>query len=290
MSLTAVSPTAVSPAGRGVALRATMPIFAAADPGRASVIAELRAAGCVFAEDEADLLLAAANVPHRLSAMVARRVAGEPLEHILGWVDFAGVRVSVAPGVFVPRRRTEFLVLEAVSRLPNGPAVVVDLCCGSGAIGLAVASAVRGPVELHAADVDPVAVGCARRNLGAVGGHVFEGDLYAALPRRLRGRVNVLVANVPYVPTDAMALLPPEARLHEPRPALDGGPDGLDVFRRVTAGAVDWLAPDGHLLVEVGEEQTSAAVAELATAGLAALVARSEEHEGAVVIGTRRTR
>jgi len=267
-----------------------MPIFPATDAERASVVAELRAAGCVFAEDEADLLIGAAGAPQQLIAMVARRVAGEPLEHILGWVDFAGVRVSVEPGVFVPRRRTEFLVREAVSRLPSGPGIVVDLCCGSGAIGLAVAVAARGPVELHAADVDPVAVACARRNLAAVGGHGYEGDLYTALPARMRGRANVLVANVPYVPTNAMALLPPEARLHEPRAALDGGPDGLDVFRRVVAGAVDWLAPGGHLLVEVGEEQTSAAVAALTAAGLAARVARSAEHDGAVVIGTRRTR
>jgi len=282
--------TAANPASRRVALRATMSIFTASDPRRARIIAELRAAGCVFAEDEADLLITAALRPDELTAMVARRVGGEPIEHILGWVEFAGVRVSVGPGVFVPRRRTEYLVAEAVSRLPTGPAIAVDLCCGSGAIGLALASVSPGRLELHASDVDPVAVACARRNLAGVGGQVHEGDLYSALPARLRGRVTVLVANVPYVPTDAMALLPSEARLHEPRAALDGGRDGLDVFRRVATGAADWLTPGGHLLVEVGEEQASSAVAALATAGLAARVARSDEYAATVVIGTRLTR
>jgi release factor glutamine methyltransferase len=267
-----------------------MSSFAAPDARRARIIAELRAAGCVFAEDEADLLIAAEAGPADLAAMVARRVEGEPLEYILGWVDFAGVRVSIEPGVFVPRRRTEFLVHEAVSRLPPGRIIAVDLCCGSGAIGLALASAALGPIELHATDIDPVAVGCARRNLAPIGGQVHEGDLFAGLPAPLCGRVNILVANVPYVPTPAMALLPPEARLHEPRAALDGGPDGLNVFRRVVAGTPDWLAPGGHLLVEVGEEQASPAVAALAEAGLTARVARRKEYAATVVIGTRLTR
>lgn len=100
-------------------------------------------------------------------------------------------------------------------------AVVVDLCCGTGALGRALASTLRD-IELHAADVEPAAVRCARRNVGTLG-TVHEGDLFAPLPRALRGRVDVLLANVPYVPTEDVGLLPAEARIHEPLVALDGG-------------------------------------------------------------------
>ena len=177
----------------------------------------------------------------RWRPLVVRRVAGEPLEQVLGWASFGGLRVAVVPGVFVPRRRTELLVREAVA-VTTPDAVVVDLCCGCGAVGLAVATTVPG-VELHAADVDPVAVACARDNLaglGVVGGTVHLGDLDALAAARLRGRVDVLAANAPYVPTAEIALMPPEARDHEPPVALDGGADGLDVARRVVAAA--WLA------------------------------------------------
>ena len=121
-------------------------------------------------------------------------------------------------------------------------------------MGAALAAALDR-VELYAVDIDPAAVRCARRNVAAAGGQVYEGDLYEPLPATLRGRVDVLVANAPYVPTEAVGLLPPEARIHEPRVALDGGADGLDVLRRVAAAAPLWLAPGGHLLVETSERQ-----------------------------------
>lgn len=237
------------------------------------VVASLRAAGCVFAEEEAELLLAASTSD--VEALVRRRVAGEPLEHVLGWASFAGLRVAVGPGVFVPRRRTELLVSVAAGLARPG-SVVVDLCCGSGAIGLAVASAV--PVELHAADVSEVAVGYARRNLGPLG-TVYAGDLFDALPASLRGRVDVLTADVPYVPTDAIATLPPEAREHEPRVALDGGPDGRAVARRVLAGAPDWLAPGGSVLLEASPAQAAAL--------MAGLDARIEGDEDTAVVVVR---
>ncbi|KUF17045.1 putative protein N(5)-glutamine methyltransferase [Streptomyces silvensis] len=248
-----------------------------------AVVERLRVAGCVFAEDEADVLLAAASDADDLDAMVARRVSGLPLEHVVGWAEFAGLRIAVDPGVFVPRRRTEFLVREAASLAGPG-AVVVDLCCGSGALGAALAAAL-GRVELHAADVDPAAVACARRNVGAAAGHVHEGDLYAALPERLAGRVDVLLANVPYVPSDEVALLPVEAREHEARVALDGGTDGLDVLRRVTADAPRWLAPGGRLLFETSERQVPAALAAVRGAGLGAWVVTDEELYATVVVG-----
>ena len=250
-----------------------------------AIVTRLRAAGCVFAEDEARLLIDTATNPTDLATMVDRRVDGLPLEHVLGWAEFCGLRIAVGPGVFVPRRRTEFLVRQAAAAARPG-AVVVDLCCGSGALGAALASAVEG-IELYAADIDPAAVRCARRNTADVGGRVFQGDLFDPLPGGLRGRVDVLVANVPYVPTEEVGLLPPEARDHEPLVALDGGADGLDVMRRVTGAAAGWLAPGGCLLVETSERQAQRALQAFAGDGLPARLARSEELHATVVIGTR---
>ncbi|WP_328317110.1 putative protein N(5)-glutamine methyltransferase [Streptomyces sp. NBC_00388] len=254
-------------------------------PSLPAVVDRLRAAGCVFAEDEAELLVSTARDSAELAAMADLRVKGLPLEHVLGWARFCGLRIAVDPGVFVPRRRTEFLVEQALA-LAHPAAVVVDLCCGSGALGAALASALPG-AELHAADVDPAAVRCARRNVAGAGGRVYEGDLYAPLPRSLRGRVDILLANVPYVPTEEIGLLPAEARMHEARVALDGGADGLDVLRRVTAAALPWLAPGGHLLFETSERQAPTAVRTVTRDGLSARVADCAERYATVVIGTR---
>jgi release factor glutamine methyltransferase len=212
------------------------------------VVGTLRAAGCVFAEEEAALLIAAAG-PGELEAMVAERVAGRPLEQIVGWASFAGLRIALRPGVFVPRRRTELLVRLALAERPR---TVVELCCGAGAISAALLAA-RPDLVVHAADIDPVAVACARANLP--GAHVYEGDLDAPLPADLAGRVDVLVANAPYVPTGEIGLMPPEARDHEPMTALDGGPDGLTIARRVLAAAPRWLRPGGVAVVETSVRQ-----------------------------------
>ena len=227
--------------------------------------------------------MSAAGTPAELDAMVSRRTAGEPLEQVIGWAEFCGLRIAVAPGVFVPRRRTEFLVRQAVALARPG-AVIVDLCCGAGAIGAALAAAVER-AEVYAADVDPAAVRCARQNLPA--GRVYQGDLYEPLPAGLRGRVQVLAANVPYVPTGEIRYLPPEARVHESAAALDGGPDGLDVLRRVAAGASAWLAPGGHLLSETSERQGPLAETALAAARLTAQVVSSDDLGATVVIGRR---
>lgn len=262
-----------------------MPVHSA----RSAVAARLRAAGCVFADDEALLISEAAATPAEAAAMVDRRAAGEPLEHVLGWARFCGLRIAVEPGVFVPRRRTELLVREAraIARMAGRrPAVVVDLCCGSGAVSVALAATGRR-IELYATDVDPAAVRCARRNLAATGAKVYQGDLYRPLPASLLGRVDVLVANAPYVPTAAIALMPTEARLHEPRVALDGGADGLDVLRRVVAEAPGWLAPGGHLLFETGGIQAPHAVELASAASLAARVVTSEELDATVVVAGR---
>jgi release factor glutamine methyltransferase len=264
-----------------------MPSLSSASPSSPStgdsVVAALRAAGCVFAEEEAELILATAQTQDELAAMVERRVAGLPLELVVGWAEFRGLRIAVEPGVFVPRRRTEFLVEQALAQAPDAT-VVVDLCCGSGAVGAALATAL-GRVELHAADIDPAAVRCARGNVAAVGGHVHAGDLFEALPRELRGRVDILAANVPYVPRDEIGLLPAEARDHEPLAALDGGADGLDVLRRVAAQAARWLAPGGCVLAETSRGQAPTAVEAFTRGDLTARLAVSEELYANVVIG-----
>ncbi|MDQ6755247.1 MAG: putative protein N(5)-glutamine methyltransferase [Actinomycetota bacterium] len=274
----------------------TLPPQVVPQAEESAVVNRLRAAGCVFAEDEARLLMAAADTPTELESMVRRRVAGLPLEHILGWAEFCGLRIAVDAGVFVPRRRTEFLVRQAAALIrkaadpvghpPTQPRpVVVDMCCGSGVVGAALAAAVAG-VELYAADIEPAAVRCARRNVAAAGGQVFEGDLFRPLPASLRGRVDILVANAPYVPSGEIRLMPPEARLHEPRVTLDGGAEGLDIQRRVAAAAPVWLAPGGHVLVETSGHQAPATVEIFARNGLAPRVVSSEELDATVVIGT----
>lgn len=246
------------------------------------VVARLRAAGCVFAEDEARLLGETAKNQAELGAMVSKRVAGLPLEHVLGWAEFCGLRIAVEPGVFVPRVRTEFLIEQAAALTPPR-AVAVDLCCGSGAMGVALAAAVP-LAQLHAVDIDPVAVRCAASNLGF--GTVYLGDLYEPLPQSLRGGVDIVIANVPYVPSGDVPLLPAEARLHEARIALDGGADGLDVLRRVAAGAPGWLKRGGHLLLETSERQAPFAMAAFATHRLHPKLASSAELGSTVIIGT----
>lgn len=248
-----------------------------------ALVARLRAAGCVFAEEEAAALREAFVEPVALEAAIARRVAGEPLELVLGWADFAGVRVLLEVGVFVPRQRTAYVVDLAAPLLAPG-SVVVDLCCGSGALGLALAARVPG-LTLHAADVSPIATACARRNLEPVGGRVHLGDLDAPLPEELRGRVDVIVANVPYVPSASVALMPRESREHEPLSTVDGGADGLEVLRRVARLAPRWLVPGGSLFIETSQAQADAAVAAFASAGLDTRAHQDDERGATVVAG-----
>jgi release factor glutamine methyltransferase len=202
--------------------------------------------------------------------MVARRVAGEPLQYVIGWAPFGRLRLAVGPGVFVPRPETEGLADRAASRLrAAGPSpVAVDVCAGSGAIACFLAAEVPG-ARVLATELDPGALAWARLNAGRHGVEVLTGDLDAPLPAELAGRLDVLCANVPYVPSGAIATLPRDVRDHEPRLSLDGGPDGLDVFRRLAGRAGHWLAPGGRLYAEIGEDQAEAAAALLTAAGLA---------------------
>ena len=250
------------------------------------IVQRLRAAGSVFAEREAELLVAEAADARELERMVSRRTAGDPLEQIVGWAEFEGLRFVVEPGVFVPRHRSEFLVRQAVE-LGHPDAVLLDLCCGIGALGVAVRSRLGVNVELHATDLDPAAVRCARVNVQP--GQVYEGDLFAPLPTELRGRFDILLANAPYVPTAEIALLPPEAREHEHRIALDGGADGLELHRRIIAEAPAWLARGGRMLIEVSEAQAEVAASLMADAGLQVQAAVDDQDDDVttVLIGRR---
>lgn len=252
-----------------------------------ALVDRLRAAGCVFAEEEAAVLSEAATDPAEREALVQRRVAGEPLEYVVGWAAFDGQRVAVEPGVFIPRQRTTFLVeLAAAELVPDGAALVVDLCCGSGALGLALAARHPG-LQLHAVDIDPVAVSCAARNLASVGGVARLGDLTAPLPVTLRGTVDVILANVPYVPTAAVDLMPVDSRLHEPRATVDGGADGLSLLRRAATAAGEWLRPGGLLLSEVAAGQAESALTALESGGLVPSYHRDDERETSAVAGRR---
>lgn len=247
------------------------------------IVLQLRAAGCVFAEEEAELLRATATSDQELAAMTRRRSDGAPLEYVLGWAPFLGLQIRVVPGVFIPRRRTEFLATQAILRCDPG-AVVLDMCCGAGAVAAAIATRVRLG-ELHATDIDPLATSCARDNIP---GAVYTGDLFAPLPATLRGRVDVLVVNPPYVPSEQVRLLPPEARDHEPLATLDGGTDGLGVLRRVIAQTRDWLAPGGCLLAETSERQAPDALAAIAASGLRGELLTDPELDATAVAATHR--
>ncbi|WP_025777298.1 N5-glutamine methyltransferase family protein [Brevibacterium sp. VCM10] len=319
----------------------------------AQTVAALRAAGCVFAEDEAAILLeaatasavdsptvdgpvgdgpavdgsAGAHAAPRLGELVARRVAGEPLEQIVGWVDFAGLRLNVEPGVFVPRQRTALLATDAVSAVQrmvdsrgnrpetnrgNGAEaeagvaavrpVVLEAFCGVGPVASAVAASVPG-VDIHLGDAQAEAVGCAVGNaescvhtgefgragesvpaLGSgttVTGHVL--DCLHGLPDTLHRSISVIAAVPPYVPETAADFLPHEALDFEPRTALFGGPDGLGPVRRLITESLDWLAPYGVLLIELGQDQAAEATGFATERGLAARSHLGEDDHTAVL-------
>ncbi|WIB61007.1 putative protein N(5)-glutamine methyltransferase [Curtobacterium sp. MCLR17_007] len=252
---------------------------------RDALAARLRAAGSVYAEDEADLLLEAGDGdPVRLRSMLQRRLRGEPLEVVLGWAAFDGHRIRVVPGVFVPRARST-VVVDQAARLLHRYDRVVDLCCGAGAIAVALLERV-GALDLVASDIDPDASDVAAENIGDRG-IVVTGDLFAPLPARFRGAVDVIAVNAPYVPTEAIATMPTEARDHEHRVALDGGHDGLDLHRRIAAGAGEWLCPGGAVVIEVSDGQAEASASAFRAAGFVTRVERDDAVDGTCVVASR---
>jgi release factor glutamine methyltransferase len=210
----------------------------------------LTEAGCIAAAEEADeLIRTAAGDPDVLDDLVARRTNGEPIAWLTGVVTFCGVELFVEPGVYVPRPQTEALARHAAALLPP-TGTAVDLCTGAGAIAV-VLSAAAPAARVFATELDGPAVRCARRN----GVQVFEGFLDDPLPRTFEHRVDVMTAVVPYVPTDAVRLLPRDVRVYEPPLALDGGVDGLDLMTEVVRRSTTWLRPGGWLLLELGGDQ-----------------------------------
>ena len=249
-------------------------------------MARLAAAGCVAPEEEAGELLAAAMAAGEqthldaLDELVARRTRGEPLAWVVGTVDFCGLRVKVRPGVYVPRWQTEALARRASALLPPG-GVAVDLCTGAGAIACVLRAACPSATVV-ATDIDPAAVECARAN----GVDARLGDLDGALPTALLGAVDVLVAVVPYVPTDALAFLPRDVVAFEPRLALDGGDGGLRLLSAVVARSRRWLRPGGWLLLELGGDQASAVTTQMAAAGFGEIaVLRDDDGDDRAIEG-----
>ncbi len=201
-----------------------------------------------------------------LRESVRRRSTGEPLQYVTGEVAFRHIVLQVRPGVLIPRPETELLVGEVLSALdPVGSPMVIDLCTGSGCIALSVAHEHNG-ARVHATDVSPEAVQIARENAVRLGlaerVSVEQGDLFSPVPIELRGRVDVVVANPPYIPTRDVPDLPAQVAGFEPHLALDGGPDGLVVFRRILAESRLWLAGGGLLAVELDERTVRIAAEE----------------------------
>jgi release factor glutamine methyltransferase len=238
----------------------------------ASLTALLEREGFVAAGEEAEELLKRASRDRALlEAMVARRRTGEPLAWIVGGVDFCGLRLRVASGVYVPRWQTELLAERAVARLPSD-GVAVDVCTGCGALA-AVLAARRPGARVIGVDVDPAAVACARSN----GVAAFVGDLLAPVPSALVGRVDVVCGVVPYVPTGELALLQRDTFTFETPLAYDGGTDGCASLRRVVADAPRVLRPRGALLLELGGDEASLLAVDLAAAGFVDVVMLYDE-------------
>ena len=231
-----------------------------------SLVLRLRAAGCVFAEEEAAILQESARGDEHLLRLCERRERGEPLEQLVGWVDFGGLRLSVGPGVFIPRQRTLFLagLTLAAVREQSRP-VVVEAFAGAAPVAAWVARHLP-EATVHASDADAVALAHAERNLGSVA-RVSRGPVLSAVPSPYRGVVDVLAAVPPYVPESQAVFMSRESREHEPGGAVYAGEDGLDFIRAVIDEAAPWLSPSGRILLEMNRTQLAAAAAHAEAAG-----------------------
>jgi release factor glutamine methyltransferase len=218
----------------------------------------------------------------RLDAMVIRRRAGEPLQYVLGAWGFRRLDLMVDRRVLIPRPETEQVVEVALGLLAGRtrPIVVADLGTGSGAIALSLASElpVTG-VEVWATDASPGALDVARANLAGIGRaaakvRLVEGDWFDALPDELRGRLDLVVSNPPYVATSDE--LPAEVEQWEPVDALRSGPEGLDDVRRIVGEALPWLVPGGWLVLEIGAGQAGDATALARQAGFEGVEVRPD--------------
>jgi release factor glutamine methyltransferase len=264
-----------------VTTRALLPpgVRRGGDTGAAlrAATARLEAAGLATARQDAEALLARVlgttrlgvhldpgrpvppSAAAALAALVARRAAQEPVQYLLGEVDFAGLTLRLGPGVFIPRPETEELVGRVLAALDGRARRAVDLGTGSGAIACALAAG-RPALQVWAVERSIGALAWARENVRRLGlaGRVtpLGGDLFGPLAGRgLEGALDLVVANPPYLAGPTLPGLPAEVRAWEPRGALDGGFDGLAVIARIVAEAPAWLRPGGWLVVEIGADQ-----------------------------------
>ncbi len=215
----------------------------------------------------------------RYRELVRRRAAGQPLQTILGETEFYSRAFKVEPGVFIPRPETERLVEIAAALVAPGDRsllepVAVEIGTGTGVIAVSLALEVPR-LAVWATDLNPAAVDLARRNAHrhGVDGRVtvLEGSRYTPLPARLKGGVDLLVSNPPYIASAEIENLEREVAEHDPRLALDGGADGLVFYRALAAGLGPWLRPGGHLAVEIGADQGQAVPAIFAASGITEL-------------------
>jgi release factor glutamine methyltransferase len=233
---------------------------------RTTIARRLEAGGFIAAGDEADTLAAAAaGDSARLDELLRRRLTGEPLEWITGTATFCGTEIRIDPGVYVPRWHTEALALRAAGRCPPA-GIAIDLCTGSGAVAATI-SRLRPAARVVATEIERRAVECARAN----GVEAYHGDLFAAVPSEVKGRVDVLMAVVPYVPERELQYLQHDTLTFETPLAYLGGLDGTDLLRRVVAGGHHWLRPGGALILELGGIQAELLRDEFARCGYRAL-------------------
>lgn len=252
----------------------------------ADLESRLRRAGCVFAEDEAAALLDAFASPEELEAAVARRESGEPLEYVVGYARFGGLRIRVLPGVFVPRPRAGPLARVALAELGRRrrSAKVLDLGCGSGALAAAVATRAES-AQVFATDIDPQALRCAEMNAARWGFTVWPGDWFDGLPTECRGGFDVVVAYLPHVPVADLPGLPRDYREAEPALSVHGGADGLDPLRQVLSDLDGWLVADGVFFTLLGTGQLRDAASLAESRGLSARCRRSA---GSGIVAVRR--
>jgi release factor glutamine methyltransferase len=259
-------------------------------------IARLGRAGLPTARQDAEWLLAAglgierftlyleperplpSDLVERFHALVARRAGHEPLQHLLGFEDFRGLRLRVTPDVLIPRPETEGLVEWALQLLDSGAGLAVDVGTGSGAIACALARA-RPALRVLGTDASVAALAVAEDNARALGlgerVRLLAGDLLEPLGTAA-GALDLVVANLPYLPSAVIPSLPREVRDFEPRAALDGGADGLKALRRLVTAAPSVLRPGGWLVLEIGEDQAAALASLMAAQGLTDIAARRD--------------